>query len=289
MFDRGIPVILGGRIIKQARTPAFSPPMSTAPAARLPFDVYINQFETALIDNKLSDAMAVAEETIKHYGELPYPQILRAIVLTKQFQFSEALDALDKSIQIDETPEALMELVQLSMASGQEEEALRTTVYLEQKYPEWKDRLANIKQTLLQDNTSSAQGQARLDDLDYSITSFPDLKQQFKQLLHLKDINRAEHLAKAAILKFPKNHEAWILKATSDRLNGALQDARDAIQKSLLIEDSPEALIELFEVSQALGDKEEARNIAMMFDTAYPEYASSFNNLFPDIPGRVDN
>ena len=283
MFDRGIPVILGGRVIKKARTPAFSAPISTAPATRLPFDVYINQFEAALVANKLSEAMAVAEETVKHYGELPYPQILRAIVLTKQLQFSAALDALDKSIQIDETPEALMELVQLSIASGQEEEALRTTVYLEQKYPEWKARLTNIKQTLLQDNTSSAHGQARLDDLDYSITSFPDLKQQFKQLLHLKDINRAEQLAKAAILKFPENHEAWVLKATSDRLNGAFQDARDAIQKSLLIEDSPEALIELFEVSQALGDKEEARNIAMMFDTAYPEYASSFNNLFPDI------
>lgn len=282
MFERGIPVILGGRVIKQARTPEFSTPVGTAMTSRLPFDAYINQFEAALLENKLSEAMAVAETTIKHYGDLPYPQILRAIVLTKQFQFSDALEALDKSIQIDETPEALMELIQLSIASGQEEEALRTTVYLEQKYPSWKDRLTNIKQTLVQDNTTSAHGQARLDDLDYTITSLPDLKQQFKQLLHLKDNNRAEQLAKAAILKFPENHEAWVLKATSDRLNGAFQDAREAIQKSLLIEDSPEALIELFEVSQALGDEEEARNIAMMFDTAYPEYADSFNTLFPN-------
>ncbi len=282
MFDRGIPVILGGRVIQKARTPAFSSPTSTASPTRQPFDFYIQKFETAIVENNLPAAMEVAEATIKYYGELPYPQILRAIVLTRQGHYADALEALNQSIQIDETPEALMELIQLSIASGQEEEALRTTVYIEQKYPDWKDKLQDIKQTLLRDNTTQVRGQARLDDLDYSITSFANLKNQFEELLHLKDIGRAEQLAKAAILKFPENHEAWVLKATSDRLNGAFLEAQEAIQQSLLIEDSPEALIELYEVSQALGDEEEAQNIASMFDMAYPEHASSFSHLFPD-------
>lgn len=282
MFERGVPVILRGRVIKPARTPQFTPPVSTAQPVRPAFDTYITRFEIALNQNDLVTSLQVAEEAIKSYAELPYPFILKAIVLMQQADYPGAFTALEQSIQIDETPEALVELIQLSIATGQEEDAQRTIGYLEQQYPDWKQRIENIKNKLMQDNTASAHGPARLEDLDFSISSFEELKVQFEQLLHLKDMHRAEVLAKTAILKFPDNHEAWVMKATTDRLNGSYEDAREAIHKSLLIEDSPEALIELFQVSQALGDDEEAQNIASMFDVAYPDFSAQFKELFPN-------
>ncbi len=108
------------------------------------------------------------------------------------------------------------------------------------------------------------------------------MKDQFEKILRTSDIGQAEALARAAISNFPDNHEAWVLKATSDRLKGNFHEAREAIHKSLLIEDSPEALIELYQVSEALGDREEAENIASMFDVAYPDFAETFRDLFPN-------
>ncbi len=282
MFERGIPVILRGRLITQARVPQFSTPASTQPQQRLPFDQYIAQFETALNNNKLDEALVITEHACRDYSELPYPFILKAIVHRQSLAYNEALSALDTSIRIDETPEALVELIQLSIATGQHEEAKRTSDYMRAKYPEWEERMQKVTASLLQDDTAPATGSAKIEDLDYTYSTFAELKAAFESLLHTKELHQAGTLALAATLKFPENYEAWMLKATSDRLKGAYEDARAAIQKSLLIEDSPEALIELFQVSRALGDSEEANNIATMFGTAYPEHASRFSELFPE-------
>ncbi len=282
MFERGLPVILRGRVIRQARAPQFSIPVDTQPATRPAFDTFISSFETALQQGNLNEAQSIAESATQSYGELPYPSILKAIVHRQKMEYNEALSALEHSIKIDETPEALVELIQLSLATNQQEEARKTSKYMMEKYPEWNDRLQHIHEVLLGDQTAEVKEPAKVEDLDYSIESFEDLKTKFETLLQTKNIEQAETLAMAATLKFPENHEAWVLKATSDRLRGSYTEARDAIHKSLLIEDSPEALIELYQVSQALGDAEEASNIASMFDVAYPEYTSTFKDLFSE-------
>ena len=348
MFDRGIPVILNGRILTSPDDLAMLVPQESGPE-RLPFDTYINEFESALLAGQFNKAFEVANTASSHYPELPYPHILKAIALRQLQDFTGALSTLETSIEINETPEALVELIQLSLATGNLEEAYQTEQYVRESYPEWKDRLPGIEkpertdqieEELLssskdsvvehvkslnvppldsdkkpQDSESAPEEHeklvlrlndfrihseeeangikagnklanieelskpASLQDLDYSIKSFQELRDEFEQLIKVKDVQHAEQLALAATRKFPDNHQSWVLKATTYRLKGSFDEAKEAIKKSLLIKDSPEALIELLELALSLGDNDEALQICEAISRSYPEYNSLIAQL----------
>ena len=372
MFDRGIPVILNGRILTSADDFNEGTPQELI-SDRLPFDSYINEFEDYLLAGEFNSAFEVADTASTHYPELPYPYILKAIALRQLQDFTGALVTLETSIQITETPEALVELIQLSLATGNLGEAYKTEQYVLESYPEWKDRLPGIEapenvaqvhedpiseneesiaqeidtvdllqeieeeQLLLTDQESEPEEKlvlrlndfpssseqdiaaletehhaesekaqqnlafeteinltasvdlfdpkeelskpAGLQDLDYSIKSFQELRDEFEQLIKVKDVQHAEELALAATRKFPDNHQSWVLKATTYRLKGSFEEAKEALKKSLLIKDSPEALIELLELSLSLGDHEEALQICEAISRSYPEYNSLISQL----------
>ena len=340
MFERGIPVILGGRVLRSPEDYNLVTPAATV-STRLPFDSYINDFESHLLANKFNRAFEVADKASQHYPELPYPYILKAIALRQLQDFSGALATLENSLEIEETPEALVELIQLSLSTGNLEEAYKTEQYIRTSYPEWEDKLPGIQEpeyniqadevTLseseVEEDTSetgvvsseeelpheetavvsqtepeqplpeeleviklpiSSEEQkaekelsrpARLEDLDYSIKSFDELRDEFEQLIKVKDVQHAEQLALAATRKFPDNHQSWVLKATTHRLRGAFDEAKAALQQSLLIKDSPEALIELLELSLSLGDDAEALQICEAIVRSYPEYNELISQL----------
>ena len=278
MFERGIPLILGGRLITEAHIPQFLPP-ETEP--KLTFDQYIEQFEVAVHDSDFSEALSIAESTVVHFGELPYPHILQAIALRQLARHSEAILALENSIQIDETPEALVELIQLSRTTGNHDEAAKTEAYVRQKYPDWNKKLIQLAETESPEAVAERSKPALPDDLDYTITSFSVLKDNFEQMLRMDNTKHAEQLALAATRKFPDHHEAWVLQATSLRLKGHLDRARQAIEQSLRIQDSAEALAELLHVSLALGNEPEAGEIAAQMIKMYPEFEEQIRMALP--------
>lgn len=278
MFERGIPLILGGRLITEAHIPQFLPP-ETEPG--LSFDQYIEQFEVAVHDSDFSEALSIAESTIVHFGELPYPHILKAIALRQLARHSEAILALENSIQIDETPEALVELIQLSRTTGNHDEAAKTEAYVRQKYPDWNNKLIQLAETTSPEAEAELAKPALPDDLDYGLTSFSDLKTHFEKMLRMDNTQHAEQLALAATRRFPDHHEAWVLQATSLRLKGHLDRARQAIEHSLRLQDSAEALAELLHVSLALGNESEACEIATQMIRMYPEFENEIRNALP--------
>ena len=316
MFDRGIPVILNGRVLTSPElTTKSTEPQSLS--TRKTFDIYINGFEAHLLKNEFEQALEVAQAAVNDYNELPYAHILQAIAYRQLQRYNEALFTLEQSIQLEETPEALIELIQLSISTGNFEEASKTETYLIGKYPEWKDRLSGIEypqnnetsthdqsvsekdeevdiirhvhKTNLSDNITIQLNNsvtpdpldkpASIEDLDYTLKSFNELRSEFEQLVKLSDVQHAEKLALAATRKFPENSEAWVLKATSHRLKGAYQEAKEAIQRSLLIKDSPEALIELLELSLSIGEATEAKKIADVIKNSYPALESHISGL----------
>ena len=341
MFDRGVPVILNGRVITspdlieeklsvpkdQSQKPEIDAITSTQNSpnetqqittSSPSFDIYINQFEERLVHHDHQNALAIAEEAVRHYPEVPYSYILKAIALRQLEDFSNALITLEQSINLEETPEALVELVQLSISTANLEEAYRTQIYIRENYPEWSQRLDHVnipsppdqsarpseevpEQTatdevsdiielihtapsddnmVIQLNQSNALSvPAGLQDLDYTVKSFEELRSEFEKLIKVRDVKHAEELALAATRKFPDNSEAWILKATSYRLKGSYEEAKEAIQQSLLLKDTPEALIELLELSISLGDQDEARQIAEAIIASYPDYEGYITDL----------
>ena len=327
MFERGIPVILNGRILTSPNILDEKPPAPQKPQEEqkislkaIPFDTLINQFEGELIKEEFAQALQTAEQAVQHYPDLPYSHILKAIALRQLANYAEALITLEKSIQLEETPEALVELVQLSISTANLEEAYRTQIYIREHYPDWNEKIdqlsipskenqksvteepeqttepRQIDEIIELINPSSPEGQydvhldspeetdplsvpAGLQDLDYTVKTFEELRTEFEKLIKVRDVQHAEQLALAATRKFPDNSEAWILKATSFRLMGNFKEAKEAIQQSLLIKDTPEALMELLELSITLGDQEEALQIAEAIKTSYPSYESYISEL----------
>ena len=348
MFERGIPVILNGRIVTSPDIFDEKPPLNTLTSEQpesqtnvdtvndvtgpLPFDTYINQFEEHLITQDYQQALVVAQQAVEHYPEVPYSYILKAIALRQIEDFSNALITLEKSINLEETPEALVELVQLSISTSNLEEAYRTQIYIRENYPEWKQRLDQvdipipatqaqepqaeaiesaekvsepaeeaietvevrevddiielINTTTTDDNMVIQLNQsnplsvpASPQDLDYTVKSFEELRAEFEKLIKVRDVQHAEELALAVTRRFPDNSEAWILKATSYRLKGSYEQAKEAIQQSLLLKNTPEALIELLELSISLGDEQEASQIAEAIRNTYPEYEEHISDF----------
>ena len=333
MFERGIPVILNGRILTSPNILDEKPLAPQKPVEEqnvsvkvVPFDTLINEFEGQLIKEDFTEALKTAEKAVQHYPDLPYSHILKAIALRQLANYAEALITLEKSIQLEETPEALVELVQLSISTANLEEAYRTQIYIREHYPDWNDKIdqlsihsneteAPVTEELQQTqeleqsekpqhvddiieliNASTSKDNlevqlsapeeshplsmpAGLHDLDYTVKTFDELRTEFEKLIKVRDVQHAEELALAATRKFPDNSEAWILKATSFRLKGDFKEAKEAIQHSLLLKDTPEALMELLELSITLGDKEEALKIAEAIKTSYPIYESYISEL----------
>ena len=297
IFERGIPVILNGHLLRSPEDydKIFQQPVSTQPGQpaqsakikirdpKRSFDAYITEFEEQLVLQNFPRALEVAEAAATLYPDLPYAYILKAIAFRQQENYPSALLTLEKSIQLEETPEALIELIQLSLATNNLEEAHKTRTYVLQRYPEWESRLGQIHIPALADQAQrdkeALSQPARLEDLNYTLKSFDDLKQEFEQYIKTSDVQQAEVLALSATRKFPDNYEAWILQATSYRLRGLFREAKYAIQQSLLLKENPEALIELLELSLSLGDKEEAIQIANAIRDSYPEYADNIKHL----------
>ena len=144
MFERGIPLILGGRLVTRAQIASVGQPLAAAAVEKPAFDRLIVRFEAELQHKKYQEAIETATLAITHYAELPYPYVLRAIVLRQMQAYAPALEALHHSIGVAETPEALLELMLLSKETGNELEARKTEMYIRQNYPTWNDRLDTL-------------------------------------------------------------------------------------------------------------------------------------------------
>ena len=294
MFDRGIPVILNGQIITSPDqlAPSTQPETASSLSVAPSFDILINDFEEQLIGQRFDKALQIGEEAIRYYPDLPYSYILKAIALRQKEEYSTALLTLEKSIQLEETPEALIELIQLSIATENLEEARKTEAYILYNYPEWATRLASISLPEVNEESSVLKEltkPAGLDDLEYTVKSFDDLKTEFERYLRHSDVQNAEVLALAATRKFPENYESWVLRATSFRLQGSYSEAKKAIQQSLLIQDSAEALIELLELSLSTGDYDEASQIARAIKESYPDFQDHISALLGQYTGSKQN
>ena len=117
------------------------------------------------------------------------------------------------------------------------------------------------------------------------------MKRHFEKQLNLKDTQDIERLARTATRRFPRHHEAWLLRAASHRLNGQLDEAQVAIQKSLLIQDSVEALLELLQLELALDNEEAVLQIARHIASHYPEFKdqlpAELRERAGDVPGII--
>ena len=136
MFERGIPLILGGRLVTQAQIAAVGQTPTAAAVEKPAFDRLIPRFEEELQQRKYQEALETANLAITHYAELPYPYVLRAIALRLMQVYAPALEALHRSIEMAETPEALLELMLLSKETGNEPEARQTEAYISAKISE---------------------------------------------------------------------------------------------------------------------------------------------------------
>ena len=293
MFERGIPLILGGRLVTRAQIASVGqPPAQAAADAEKPaFDRLIVRFEEALQHKKYQLAVETAHLALVHYGELPYPHVLLAIALRQMQNYAPALEALHRSIEVAETPEALLELLLLSKETGNAPEAQQTEAYIRQKYPSWNDRLDTLAGIPPERDESDLARPAKVEDLDYSTMDFHDLKRHFEKQLRVDDAEQIERLAQAATRRFPKHHEAWLLRAASHRLNGELDEAQVALQKSLLIQDSVDALLELLQLEIALDNEEAALQIARHVLLHYPDLADQvpahMHERVSETPGAI--
>ena len=135
MFDRGVLTILDGQLFSRAHIKRYFPEGGYAPAKTLP--EYITQFQESLSRRDLSLATRIADEAVNAFPHAPYPFVLRAISSRMQGQFGPAIEALEASLKLEESPEALYELIQTSLATEHHTEARRAGDYLKQRFPDW--------------------------------------------------------------------------------------------------------------------------------------------------------
>jgi SAM-dependent methyltransferase len=102
-----------------------------------PLSEWIGRIETLLDQNDFTGAEQCSSAMVAQLGAQPMPWVVRAMVLRLLSQPIEALNAVNRSVQLQEIPEALMELIRISLAIGDQNQANKVSLYLRQRYPDW--------------------------------------------------------------------------------------------------------------------------------------------------------
>jgi glycosyltransferase involved in cell wall biosynthesis len=135
MFDRGVLTILDGKLFTRSSIRQYLPDATPRSARSLPD--YIVHFQEHLSRRDFAAAGRIAEDAVRAFPRTPFPLVLRAITCRLEGRFGPALESIEKSLAIEESPEALYELIQTSIATNHLAEARQAGAYLKERYPAW--------------------------------------------------------------------------------------------------------------------------------------------------------
>ena len=93
--------------------------------------------ERMIVKGDFHEAERICSLAVKWFENNTQAWLLRARVLRLMNQPLEALSAIEHSIELDETPEALIELTHTCRVLGLNEQAHEVITYLEQRFPGW--------------------------------------------------------------------------------------------------------------------------------------------------------
>lgn len=93
--------------------------------------------ERMIVKGDFHEAERICSLAVKWFENNTRAWLLRARVLQLMNQPLEALSAIEHSIELDETPEALIELTHICRVLGLNEQAHEVITYLEQRFPGW--------------------------------------------------------------------------------------------------------------------------------------------------------
>ncbi|MEM9666855.1 MAG: glycosyltransferase, partial [Bacteroidota bacterium] len=112
------------------------------------FFAHIEAFQAALSAEDWARAEALAETGVAQFEEEPYAWVLQAIIDRCQGQYLRALEAVQRSLQQEESPEALIELLRITLALERPEEARQIAQRLTDRYPAWSQHLLDAERDL---------------------------------------------------------------------------------------------------------------------------------------------
>ena len=229
---------------------------------------YIEAFQDAFINGDMSGLRKVAFQAVADHGDQPYPYILKAMTHRISNEFNEAFETLQQSLEIEHTDEAIRELKQL--LSGNPPADLRKAIKGFIKLQE-----SGNEMIIQHDSDGNLPAHKGTKELETEAECLPEsVRNDFHSYLNQSNIQEASRIALSAIREFPAAPEAWILRARSLRLEGDSGEAHRAIEQSLSLEDTPEALYELLEIKLARNSAEDAEQIATFIKQHYPAWIS---------------
>lgn len=91
-------------------------------------------------------AERIVRQGLEHLPEASYLWVLLAMSLRLQNQMEAAVQAILRSFEIEETPDALYELLNISLATDNLDEAHETAAELKTRFPEWTERVLGTLQ-----------------------------------------------------------------------------------------------------------------------------------------------
>lgn len=94
-------------------------------------------FYDLLGQQRWHEAIVFMHQSLRELPGEPYFWTLLAVAYRLNEQSVEAIEAIKQSLVLGETPEALFEMLQLALVTGNNEEAMETAAYLKKVYPEW--------------------------------------------------------------------------------------------------------------------------------------------------------
>jgi hypothetical protein len=103
--------------------------------------------------------------------------------------------------------------------------------------------------------------------------SLSDLTAYVEEMTTKGNLHEAERICSLAIEWFEKDARAWLLRARVLRLMNQPLEALSAIEHSIQLEETPEALIELTHVCQVLGLNEQAHEVVACLEQQFPGWS----------------
>jgi glycosyltransferase involved in cell wall biosynthesis len=122
--------------LKLSKTPVFEIPKS--------LEHYTERIQNALYDGDIKGALQICEEALTEYKQQPSLWFGYGTILRLSERNEEAVTALERSLNLFETPEALFELFHVLHLLGRDKDKERVKEKLVKQYPSWKEKLKKI-------------------------------------------------------------------------------------------------------------------------------------------------
>ncbi len=104
---------------------------------------FIRHFMQRVQRQEWNPLMEETEKVCRQYPDDTYLWVLRSIALRMNACFDDAIEAVQHSLRINETPEALYETIQLAGVMNKPEQAQAVTHRLQSNYPDWWRQMAS--------------------------------------------------------------------------------------------------------------------------------------------------